>query len=136
MSDSPPTPQKGTIALEFKQQADMADIAGSRSGPHQRPVGLWSQVLDGAGTEQDLVTVVREYLATLSPDELVRLPVGCRPGKISDGEDVSELAFRIASAHLSFTGPVPDRLLLERLMGFFTHAASRAASLQASASPS
>ena len=114
----------------------MADITGSRSGQYERPVGLWPHVLDGAKTEQDLVTIVREYLATLSPSEIARLPEICRPGKISDGEDVSELAFRLTREHLSFPGPLADRLLLERLMGFFSHATARLSVLQSAASPS
>jgi len=114
----------------------MADITGSGPGRHERHAGLWPNVLDGARNELDLVNVVREYVATWSPEELGRLPVSCRPGKITDGEDVSDFAFCITCAHLSFSGALADRLLLERLMGFFTHAAARLAALQATSSPS
>ena len=79
--------------------------------------------------------VVREYLATFGPEEIGRLPAECRPGKINDGEDVGDFAYRLATAHLEFNGSRADRLLLERLMGFFTHASSRLAALQASPSP-
>ena len=114
----------------------MADITESGPGRHERLAGLWPNVLDGARTELDLVNVVREYVATWSPEEWGRLPVSCRPGKITDGEDVSDFAYCLARAHLSYNGPLADRLLLERLMGFFTHAASRLAALQGAASPS
>jgi len=113
----------------------MSDIAGSQTGRFQSPAGLWPQVLDDAVTEHDLVMVVREYLATLGPDEIARLPADCRPGKITDGEDVGDFAFRLATAHLEFAGSRTDRLLLERVMGFFTRATSRLASLQASPLP-
>jgi hypothetical protein len=114
----------------------MKDIGENRADGEAKPVGLWSQAVDGAETESELVSIVREYTATWGPDELSRLPAACRPGKISDGEDVSELAFRLAQAHLAFTGSLSDRLLLERLMGFFTHASARFATLQATASSS
>jgi len=113
----------------------MTDARQDRTPRDEKPVGLWAHVVDGAGTESELVSVVREYLATWGPAELSRLPVACRPGKISDGEDVGELAFRLGKAHLEFTGPLADRLLLERLSGFFSHAAARAATLRASVSP-
>jgi hypothetical protein len=136
MSDSTATPQRGELASNFKQQRQMADISESGSGGHGRPAGLWPNVLDAARTEQDLVKIVREYVATWSPEELGRLPAPCRPGKITDGEDVSDFAFCLARAHLSFSGALADRLLMERLMGFFTHASARLAALQASASHS
>jgi hypothetical protein len=114
----------------------MADIHGGGSGRQEKIPGRWPNVLDEARTEGDLVNIVREYVATWSPEELGRLPASCRPGKITDGEDVSDFAFCLTRAHLSFSGALADRLLLERLMGFFTHAASRLAALQATSSPS
>ena len=114
----------------------MAETTKGQSGRHERPSGLWPHVLDGATNEQDLVAIVRNYLATWSPEEIARLPVSCRPGKVIDGEDVSDYAFRLASSHVDFSGPLADRLLLERLMGFFTHAAARFAAMQATASSS
>jgi|KBSMisStandDraft_5_1062788.scaffolds.fasta_scaffold1254044_1 hypothetical protein len=113
----------------------MADIGGSQTGRFNSPAGLWPQVLDDAITEHDVVTVVREYLATLGPDEISRLPADCRPGKVNDGEDIGDFAFRLATAHLEFAGSRADRLLLERVMGFFTQASSRLAILQATRSP-
>ena len=114
----------------------MADIHERGARQQERPTGLWPNILDGARTEQDVVTIVREYVATWSPEELGRLPAACRPGKITDAEDVSDLAFCLTSAHLSFSGPLADRLLLERLMGFFTHAGTRLAALNATSSSS
>ena len=113
----------------------MTDFTGSQTGRFQSPVGLWPQVLDDATTEHELVNIVREYLATLGPDEITRLPADCRPGKISDGEDIGDFAFRLATAHLEFAGSRADRQLLERVMGFFTHAASRLALLPAAPLP-
>ncbi len=108
----------------------MADISGSQSGRHRRPSDIWLYVIDGAESERDVVTAARDFLATLSPVELSRLTECCRPGKINDGEDISDLAFRLSQEHLVFAGSLNDRLLLERIMAFFVHATARIADLQ------
>jgi hypothetical protein len=109
----------------------MSDIAGNRSGCHPRPANNWLHVLDGASSEHDIVVATREFLATWTPEEIGRLPENCRPGKISDGEDIGEFAYRLSNAHLDFRGSPGDRQLLERLMGFFVHAAARFATVGA-----
>jgi len=109
----------------------MSDIAGSRSGPYRSPANVWLHVLDGATSEHGIVVAAREYLATWTPEELGRIPENCRPGKVSDGEDIGEFAFRMSNAHLDFRGPPEDRQLIERLMSFFVHAASRYATIGA-----
>jgi len=112
----------------------MSDIDGSRSGPYRRPPNIWLHVLDGAVSEHDIVTAAREFLATWTPEEIVRLPENCRPAKINDGEDIGEFAFRLSNAHLDFGGSLEDRQLLERLMSFFVHAAARYATVGAKVS--
>src|SRR5213078_3192161 len=108
----------------------MADIAGSRSGPHRRPADIWLYVLDGAESEAQVVTACRDYLAMWTPHELSRIPEACRPGRISDAEDISDLAFRLARNHLTFAGAYNDRLLFERITSFFVHANARLALLR------
>jgi len=108
----------------------MADIAGSRSGPHRRPSDIWLHVLDGAESEAQIVTAARDYLAMWTPHEMSRIPDSCRPGKIGGGEDISDLAFRLTKGHLVFTGGFNDRLLFERIMSFFVHANSRLATFR------
>ena len=108
----------------------MADIAGSRSGPHRRPADIWLYVLDGAQSEAQVVAAVRDYLAMWTPYEISRSPEGCRPGRILDAEDISDLAFRLTNGHLKFTGAYNDRLLFERIMSFFVHANARVAMLR------
>ena len=108
----------------------MADISGSRSGRYKRPSDIWLYVIDGAASEKDVVTAARDFLATLSPVEISRLNECCRPGKINDGEDISDLAYRLSQEHLVFTGSLNDRIMLERIMAFFVHAGARIAELR------
>lgn len=108
----------------------MADIAGSRSGPYLRPPALWSYTLEGAESEREVVLAVREYLATWGPSELSRIPEHCRPGKVADAEDISDLAYRLTTCHLEFKGSLADKMLIEKLMCFVANAAARAAQLR------
>src|SRR6185436_16127455 len=104
----------------------MRQLDGSLAGRSPpRPADLWVHVIEAAETQHDVVLAVREYLAMWSPGELGRLPAACRPGKIADGEDITDLAYRLSRTHLDFSGPLDDRLLLERLMSFMSHAGTR-----------
>ena len=100
---------------------------GNLASHTPRPADLWVHVIESAETEHDVVLAVREYLAMWSPQELGRLPVACRPGKITDGEDITDLAYRLSRCHLEFDGDLGDRILLERLMSFVSHAGTRVA---------
>ena len=113
----------------------MADIIGSRSGPHRRPSDIWLHVLDGADSEAQVVAAARDYLAMWTPHEMSRLPENCRPGKVSGTEDIADLAYRLTKGHLVFGGGFNDRLLFERIMSFFVHANSRLATLRMHAAP-
>ena len=107
----------------------MSQIDGIPAGRPYRPADLWVHVIDAAETEHEVVMAVREYLALWGPEELGRLPEPCRPGRINDGEDISDLAYRLSRAHLEFRGNPADRVLLERLMSFIGHAGTHASRL-------
>ena len=111
------------------------DAIGSRSGGYPRPLDIWLYTVNAAQSEKEVVAAARDYIATWTPLEISRLPADCRPERILDAESISDYAYRLSRAHLEFQGALTDRLLLERLMGFFGHAAARISSLTAS-SPS
>jgi hypothetical protein len=103
----------------------VSDTQGSGTGQHRRVPEIWLYAVDAAESERDIVTTARDFLATWSPVEIARLPEACRPGRITSGEDISEAAYRLSQASLEFDGSVDDRILLERMMGFFLHANAR-----------
>jgi hypothetical protein len=114
------------------------DSFGSRSGQYRRPANVWILAVDAADDEAKVVTATREYLATWTPQDIGALPPEARPGRITSAEDLGDMAYRLSQAHLHFDGDAEHRETLERMMGFFIHAASRAAQLSAnviSASP-
>jgi len=89
---------------------------------HGQPLS-WHGQLDRAGTEADVVALVREFLATVSPWEVGRLPEGLRPGKITDASDITAYAFELVR------GDVLDnegtQRVLHRLAHFFSRASLR-----------
>ena len=91
----------------------------------------WRGVINGAATEEQIVGIVRDYLACWSPEEIVRLPVECRPGRVHDGEDISQWAFELTSCHLAGRIPAEDEPLLLKMMLFVSEAAERLAKVKA-----
>lgn len=65
--------------------------------PHGHPL-TWQERLDQALTEDEVVSVAREYLATVTPQEVARMPVAVRPGKLVDANDVTTYAFDLVRA--------------------------------------
>ena len=69
----------------------------------------WIDRLAMATSEDEIARIAREYASEWSPEQIAELPEHCRPGKIRDGEDVNDLAFKLT--HLRFTPgyePVED----------------------------
>ena len=53
----------------------------------------WHTLLEAAETEHEVVDIARDFLATLSPYDIARLPANCRPGKMVDASDITTYAF-------------------------------------------
>ena len=113
----------------------MTDVAGNRSGAFRQLPDVWRLTMDATRSEKDLVDASRDYLATWQPDELSQLPESCRPGRITSGEDIAEMAYKLSKLRLRFEGTPEERLAFDRMMGFFLHASERFATLTASRDP-
>jgi hypothetical protein len=87
----------------------------------------WADKLSLASSEYEVVRIARDYVGEWFPDDLAELPEHCRPGKIRDGEDINELAFKLT--HLRFTPgyETSDEGLLPAMESFFAQACSRIA---------
>ena len=90
----------------------------------------WLSLILASSSEEEVASTARDYLASWSPEEIFRLPKDCRPGRIRDGEDINAFAFQLTRARFDRAANV-DEDLLEKMMVFFTHAATRIAQLQA-----
>jgi hypothetical protein len=96
------------------------------SSEESEPVS-WHAMLDSAETEADVVRITREFLATISPYDIARLPPQCRPGKMVDTSDISGYAFVIVR-HRCVPGAGTARVA-HKLASFFTSASTRLARL-------
>lgn len=76
-----------------------------------------------------MVAIARQFVATLSPNDLERLPEICRPGPLTRGSEVSEYASILVRHHCSGDGAT--HRLVTRLTEFFSAAARRVAELPA-----
>lgn len=81
-----------------------------------------------ADTEEEVVGLVRSFLADWRPEELSQIPAECRPGKVRDAEDVGDLAFELARARIAASEPQPP---LNEMEVFFAQACSRLSVLEA-----
>lgn len=90
----------------------------------------WQDRLTAATSESDVVGVVRDYVATLSPGDVSRLPEHCRPGKFFDANDVTSFAFTLVR-HDCRVEEASARLVM-KLSDFFSKASIRLAQIMAS----
>lgn len=102
-------------------------------GPQRLTATSWPQRLRSATSEQEVVDVVRDFLAIFSPYDLARLPVELRPGRIVDGNDVSDLAFTLVRHdHDDAQGTAR---CIHKMTLFFTQASVRLSELKGHAAP-
>ncbi|HET7731748.1 MAG TPA: hypothetical protein VFK48_17120 [Usitatibacter sp.] len=81
-----------------------------------------------ATTEEEVVELVRTFLAGWRPEELSEIPATCRPGKVRDAEDVGDLAYELTRARIAASGP---QQLLKEMEVFFAQACARLSELEA-----
>src|SRR5215212_8262343 len=93
---------------------------------------ITSERLRTLASEYDVVQLVRDYVGEWLPEELARLPVQCRPGKMRDEEDLNDLSFRLTSACVSFDVDPGDLCVVEEMDAFIGQACRRIAEINAS----
>lgn len=83
-----------------------------------------------AASEFDVVELVRDYLGDWLPEELGRLPINCRPGKLRDADDLNDLALNLTRASIAFDVE-PERLrTIEEMDAFVSEACYRLAAIE------
>lgn len=68
---------------------------GFENQQHPASIG-WQGRLAAATSREGVVDVARDFLAQVGPEEVARMPLDCRPGKLVDGEDVANYAVTLA----------------------------------------
>ena len=89
--------------------------------------------IDNAKTPAEVVAVVRDYMATWTPEELARLPEVVRPGRIRDEEDVDTLHGNLVEEYRTTRASGDELAALQQITSLFVRATIRIAELRESA---
>jgi hypothetical protein len=90
----------------------------------------WYRQVDNAKSSLEVVAISRDYFATWSPEELARLPEGCRPGRIRDEEDVEALHGKLVDEYRNTRASGDELSALQQITSFLVRASIRIAELR------
>jgi hypothetical protein len=86
---------------------------------------VWHRQIETTGRVEDVLVTIRDYLATITPQELARLPATCRPGRVKGDDDIEYWTFMLSRQ----PGPPPeaglDQELMQAIFQHFLHASMR-----------
>jgi hypothetical protein len=105
--------------VNHEDQAPVTPAALQRS--------VWDLTISEAATEHDVIELTLYFISTWTPQELARLPLDCRPGRIRDADDVGSLAVSLSRAVMSAS--TQDAPYVQRMAGFFAQASERLSQL-------
>jgi hypothetical protein len=86
---------------------------------------VWYQMVDTAQSHGEVLGIARDYLASLTAEDLVAVPDDCRPGQIRDQSDIDFWNLRLAEELRAIWGTSRDGHMLTELAQFFLHASVR-----------
>jgi hypothetical protein len=90
----------------------------------------WERSLDRAHNVEELLAITRDYVASLPPRLLSRLPQDCRPGPIKYEDDIDYWAYQLSQHRNVREHQRVDGNLLHDLRDYFLHALIRLAELR------
>lgn len=96
----------------------------------------WYRHIDDALSVEQVVAVARDFLASWTPQEVARLPVGCRPSRIRDESDVIDLHERLVDEYRTTRSSGDELTALQLITGVMVRASLRIAELGGSAQAS
>ena len=91
----------------------------------------WYGLLETAVAPEEVLEMVRDFVARWSPAELAKLPPHLRPGKFFDASDVTEYALDLVRQQ-QFSMDPRSSPQLHAMANFFSSASSRLSHLLAS----
>lgn len=90
----------------------------------ERSDPAWHGNLEAVESADDVLRLVREYIATLGPEDLVRLPEPCRVLRVKAEDDIEYWTFRL-SQRPPDDGCLVDGVLMQEVFNHFLHASMR-----------
>jgi len=86
---------------------------------------VWHRQIEDTGTVDQVLTAMRDYLASLTPKELARLPEHRRPGRIKGDDDIEYWTFRLSRSPGMPEEEGIDVELMQEIFHHFLHASAR-----------
>ena len=93
----------------------------------------WHRDIERTATPRQVVALARDYLATLTPRDLARVPQHCRPSRIFDADDIAFWSARLTDEYWQLRGTAADAAILQDLWSFFLRASIHVTRLRESA---
>jgi len=95
--------------------------------PVHTPSLTWPDLLALANTPEEVIGVARDFLASWTPQELARLPAGCKPpDKFAEPEEIVLYAFALVDQQVRAGVDHPG---VFRMASFFSEATRRVTQL-------
>lgn len=94
----------------------------------------WHGAIEAVETVDEVVALVREYLASLAPGQYLKLPDACRNLRVKAEDDIEYWTLRLSERHGPYT-PGVDAALTQEVFNHFLHATLRIARLHRETSP-
>lgn len=88
----------------------------------------WHGAMETVETVDEIVALMREYLATLAPEQYLKLPDACRALRVKAEDDIEYWTLRLSRRH-AFHGPGVDAEFTQEIFDHFLHATLRMARL-------
>ena len=85
--------------------------------------GAWYVHLRRARCEGDIIASVREFLGSLSANELSRLPIRCL--EVNSADDIQRLSNMLAGAHEAMAPQAQERVIYLRTVSLLCYATDR-----------
>ena len=88
-------------------------------------MSVWHQMVDSAQTPGEVLDIARDFMASLTAEDLVSVPEDCRPAELADQSDIDFWNLRLAEECRSIWGTSRDGQTVTAMSQFFLHASVR-----------
>ena len=118
-------------SLAAVEDALMDAVLDSTRGFERSDPG-WHGKLELAESAEEVVALLRDYIATLSPQDLVRLPDVCRGLRVKAEDDVEYWTYRLSQRPRHADAAI-DAELMQDVFNHFLHASLRISQIRRAA---
>jgi hypothetical protein len=94
------------------------------SGDFSDRTSLWHRLINEATTTEEVLHALRDYVDSLTPQQLSHLPHDCRPGRIKADDDVAYWTV-VLSRHECNPSNDEGKVILQDALDHFLHGFQR-----------